>query len=209
MTDAMTDQKASKSQQTQARVIEAAREVFARDGYADAALSEIIQKAGVTTGAVYYHFTDKKGLFQAVAESLEQEILDEVSRRVSSKGDAWDLFETAVLETLNICARPDIMRIVFREAPAVIGPREWREIEVRYSFGLMQATVRDLAKANLIDTDAPDVTSQILLGALIEAAHTVAESANQAKSLSAAKSTLRIMLRGLKTDPAIRPQKGK
>lgn len=201
MTNTMTDQKSRKSQQTQARVIEAAREVFARDGYADAALNEIIQMAGVTTGAVYYHFKDKKGLFQAVAESLEREILDEVSRRVSAKGDAWDLFETAVLETLDICSRPDIMRIVFREAPAVIGLREWREIEVRYAFGLMQASVRELAKAKLIITDAPDMTSQILLGAIIEAAHTVAESTHQVKSLDAAKRTLRAMLRGLKTEP--------
>ncbi|WP_040500875.1 TetR/AcrR family transcriptional regulator [Henriciella marina] len=205
----MTDHKSSKSQQTQARMIEAARDVFAREGYADAALSEIIQKAGVTTGAVYYHFTDKKGLFQAAAESLEQEILDEVSRRVSGTGDAWDLFETAVLETLDICARPDIMRIVFREAPAVIGLREWREIEVRYAFGLMQATVRDLAEAKLIITDAPDITSQILLGAVIEAAHTVADSAQHAKSLNAAKSTLRTMLRGLKRVPDNRTHKGK
>ena len=191
--------KAAKSLRTKTRVIEAARVIFARDGYSDAALSEIIEKANITTGAIYYHFTDKKGLFQAVAESLEQEILDEVTSRISGAGTGWNVFETAVLETLDICARKDIQRIVFQDAPAVIGLREWRNIEVKYAFGLMQTAVQNLATSGVIKTDAPEMTSQILLGALIEAAHTVAEAPNKPKALWAAKQTLRVMLSGLKS----------
>jgi len=153
----------------------------------------------VTTGAIYYHFTDKQGLFLAVAESLELEILEEASKRVNAKGDPWEAFETSVLDTLEICARPDILRIVFREAPAVIGLREWRKIEVKYAFGLMQATVKQLAKAGLIKSDLPDMTSQILLGALMEAAHTVASAKNKSKALKAAKETLRVILRAFKS----------
>ena len=194
----MAETKAAKSLRTRARVIDAARVVFARDGYSDAALSEIIEKADITTGAIYYHFTDKKGLFQAVAESLEQEILDEVTSRVDGAGTGWSIFEKAVLETLDICARKDVQKIIFQDAPAVIGMREWRDIEVKYAFGLMQATVQDLATSGLIKTDAPEMTSQILLGALIEAAHTVAEASNKPKALKAAKQTLREMLSGLK-----------
>ena len=200
MATTMSNKKAEKSSRTQARIIEAARLVFARDGFADASLSEIIEKSEVTTGAIYYHFKDKQGLFLAVAESLEMEILEESSKRVSTDGDPWDVFESSVLETLDICARPDILRIVFREAPAVIGLREWREIEAKYAFGLMQATVQELARAGLIKSELPDMTSQILLGALMEAAHTVASAKNKSKALKAAKETLRIMLRGLKSE---------
>ena len=63
----------------------------------------------------------------------------------------------------------------------------------------MQATVQELATSGLIKTDAPEMTSQILLGALIEAAHTVAEAPNKPKALRAAKRTLRVMLSGLKS----------
>ena len=196
----MNNTKAEKSSRTQARIIDAARIVFARDGFTDAALSEIIAKADVTTGAIYYHFTDKRGLFLAVAESLEKEILDEASKRTNPMADPWEAFESSVLETLDICARPDIQRIVFREAPAVIGLREWREIEVKYAFGVMQATVQQLAKAGLIKSELPDMTSQILLGALMEAAHTVASAKQKSKALKVARETLRVMLRGLKSD---------
>ena len=195
----MSKTKTEKSSRTQARIIEAARVIFARDGFAEAALSEIIAKANVTTGAIYYHFTDKQGLFLAVAERLELEILEEASKRINATGDPWEAFETSVLDTLEICARPDILRIVFREAPAVIGLREWREIEVKYAFGLMQATVKELAKAGLIKSDLPDMTAQILLGALMEAAHTVASAKNKSKALKAAKETLRVILRALKS----------
>lgn len=201
MTNTKTNTKAEKSARTKDRIIAAARYVFARDGYAVAALSDIITEAGVTTGAVYHHFGDKKGLFQAVAESLEQEILDEVSNRILKAESTWDVFESGVVETLEICARPDIQRIVFREAPTVIGFREWRDIEIKYAFGIMRATVQDLAKNGHLNTNAPDMTAQIILGALMEAAHSVSEAKNKKAALIDAKATVTIMLRALSTKP--------
>ncbi len=198
MNQTKTSKKTEKSTATRQRMIEAATKLFAASGYAQTSLSEVINAANVTTGAVYYHFGDKKSLFQAVAEFLEQEILDEVSARVSAIEHPWEAFETGILETLEVCARPDIQRIVFREAPAVIGLREWRDIEVKYSFGMMQTMVAQMSEAGLLITREPVVTSQIILGALIEAAHSIAESDDQDSSILAAKQTLRLMINSLK-----------
>ena len=132
---------------------------------------------------------------------MEQEILDDVTERISTISEPWDMFETGIIETLEICARPDIQRIVFREAPSVIGLREWRDIEVKYAFGLMRMTVQQLVSEGLIKTSAPDMTSQILLGALIEAAHSVAEAENKHKALTDAKATMETLLGALKKRP--------
>ncbi len=191
--------KADKSAKTQKQIIQVAQEIFARDGYADASLAEIVDRADVTTGAVYHHFGGKKGLFTAVAENVEQMIMSEAAAAAPQSGEPWALFEKGVLMTLEICARPDIQRIVFRDAPNVVGLAEWREIEIKYAFGLLRKTIAQLSKAGLIDATNTNLTAQILLGAIIEAAHGVALADNKAKALSQAKATLQKMLRALKT----------
>ena len=192
--------KAEKSAETRRTIIEVAREVFTRDGFADASLAEIVARADVTTGAVYHHFGGKKGLLIAVAEHLEQIILDEVARAAPASAVPWDILETSIMNTLEICARPDIQRIVFRDAPMVVGLDQWREIEKKYAFGQMRQAVAGLAQQGIIDAPDADLTAQILLGAIIEAAHGMALADDRAEAVRQGKDTVRRMLRALKSD---------
>lgn len=182
---------------TRTRIIDVALPIFARDGFAGASLAEIVAQAEITTGAVYHHFGDKKGLFRAVAERLEQEILDEVAK-VPPKKDQWEAFESGILATMEICARPDIQRIVFQEAPNVVGPATWREVELQYAFGVMRQTIKHLKEIKRIYAPDPDLTAQIILGAVIEAAHGVAISASKPKALRDVKSTITRLIRAFR-----------
>ncbi|PCJ71551.1 MAG: hypothetical protein COA62_02895 [Rhodobiaceae bacterium] len=184
---------------TQKRIISVAKKVFARDGYAKASLAEIVDKANVTTGAVYHHFNGKKGLFIAVAEHLEQTILDEVTTATQASKSLWDTFESSILNTLEVCARPDIQQIVFRDAPTIVGIQEWREIEIKYAFGLMRDTIALLAKEEIINAPNPDLLAQVLLGAIMEAAHSVARADDKTLTLKQAKATIRTILGALKS----------
>lgn len=191
---------ADKSGATKARIIEIARVLFARDGFAKTALSEIVADADVSTGAVYHHFGGKKALFVAVAEHLEQVILDSVAQRETGGMSLWNAMEDGLEATLEICARPDIQRIVFRDAPNVVGAAEWRDIEMKYAFGIMRQTVHELAKTGAIDAPIPDLTAQILLGAIIEAAHGIALADDQHAALREGAATIRKMVRALRLD---------
>jgi TetR/AcrR family acrAB operon transcriptional repressor len=51
---------------TRHRIVECAREVFSKEGVTNTSLERIAQEAGVTRGAVYWHFRDKADLFMAV-----------------------------------------------------------------------------------------------------------------------------------------------
>lgn len=188
--------KVEQSSRTRARIIAAAQTIFTQDGFANAALADIVKKANVTTGAIYHHFGGKKELFIAVAEHLEQVILDEVAKTTPQGTSGWAALEWGALKTLEISIRPEIQRIVFRDAPSVVGLNEWRAIEKKYAFGLMMETLGALPEQSE-DRGTPEITAQILLGAVSEAANAVALSDSPEKALEEAKSTLSLMIRAL------------
>ena len=51
-------------------LLEAARRVFERDGYHGAAVSAIVQTAGLSQGAFYLYFSDKRAVFAALQEEM-------------------------------------------------------------------------------------------------------------------------------------------
>jgi AcrR family transcriptional regulator len=65
-----------RTQETRARLLNAAEEVFVRDGYEGAQLAEIASAAGRTKGAVYAHFKSKEDLFLALFEHRTRQYVD-------------------------------------------------------------------------------------------------------------------------------------
>jgi AcrR family transcriptional regulator len=63
------------------RLLEAAVELFAEEGYNDTHVSEIVEKAGVSKPVLYYYFQSKEGLFYTIlewAEDVQQRVLNEI-----------------------------------------------------------------------------------------------------------------------------------
>ncbi len=58
-----------RSSKTRKLLLEAAQEVFVRDGYEKAALADIAETAGKTRGAIYSHFKDKEEIFLTLVEN--------------------------------------------------------------------------------------------------------------------------------------------
>src|ERR1700748_3926467 len=53
---------------TQRALLDAAREVFVEQGFADASVAEVVERAGSSVGSLYHHFGGKAGLFLALWE---------------------------------------------------------------------------------------------------------------------------------------------
>src|SRR5919199_6166892 len=78
---------AQRREATRAALIAAARELFAARGYAGVGTEEIVQRAGVTRGALYHHFPGKHDLFEAVYERVERELAERIVTEVPLAGD--------------------------------------------------------------------------------------------------------------------------
>lgn len=72
-----------RTQETQARLLKAAEEVFVRDGYEAAQLDEIAARADRSKGAVYTHFKSKEDLFLALFEHRTRMFVDRLITSLS------------------------------------------------------------------------------------------------------------------------------
>lgn len=164
---------------TRVALLAAARKQFARVGYSRAELGKIATEARVTTGAIYHHFKSKKGLFLAVAEQMESAILAEGFRAPSD--DAWTRFRAGFERLIDFCAAADVQRIVFVEAPQVMGPEAWRKIELKYAYGALHEALPKMIKAGILKPYPVELLARTLLMLLRETSAEVARSRGDAK----------------------------
>jgi len=66
------------SERTRQDILAAARKVFARQGVTRTTFEEIAASAGVTRGAIYWHFADKTKLFFAMREQVAVPMIDQI-----------------------------------------------------------------------------------------------------------------------------------
>ncbi|BAL87930.1 putative TetR-family transcriptional regulator [Actinoplanes missouriensis 431] len=71
-----TPRRWSRTAQTRAAILAAARTVFLQQGYADANVSDVVELAGSSSGSIYHHFGGKPELYVALWEEHEQRLYD-------------------------------------------------------------------------------------------------------------------------------------
>ncbi len=107
--------------ETRAKLVAAARHAFGTVGYAEASMDDFTAAAGLTRGALYHHFGDKKGLLEAVIAEIDAK-MNKRLRAVSATADsAWQGFADECTAYIEMALEPEIQRIVMRDGPAVLG----------------------------------------------------------------------------------------
>ena len=173
---ARPSRKAQQSEATRVVLIAEGRRLFGDRGYAAVGTEEIARGAGVTRGALYHQFDGKKDLFRAVYEDVERELVERVAARATTGGDPLEALHAGAQAFLDACEDPALQRIALIDAPSVLGWEQWREIDLRYGFGLMHGALEAAMEAGLIERQPVRALAHLLLGALNEAALLVARA---------------------------------
>jgi AcrR family transcriptional regulator len=187
-----------RAEATRAALLRAARELFAERGYAAVGTEQIVERAGVTRGALYHHFRDKQDLFRAVHHEMERELMEAIGQRMGEQEDPWELLVTGVRAFLDACTDPALMQISLLDAPAVLGWAEWREIDERYGLGLVSAGLENAMAAGLFPRQEVRPLAHLMLGALGEAAMVIANAPDPAAAREEIERSLLVLLGGLR-----------
>jgi AcrR family transcriptional regulator len=169
---------AERTEATTSALVDAARELFARDGYAATSLAAVAARANVTKGAVYHHFEGKQQLFEAVFTREVQRMATPLVAAYSRKKDPWDAFKAGCRAFLDECLDPDVQRIVLLDALSAIGWEHVRTLETPL-LEMMELGISRAAEAGRIAQRPPAPLAHFLYGALCETAMIVARADDQ------------------------------
>ncbi len=193
------DRRAERGEATRAALVGAARELFSERGYARVGTNEVVARAGVTRGAMYHHFRDKKDLFRAVYEQTEREIVESTAAAISTIEDPWEMLASGVHSFFDACTDPALRQIGLVDGPAVLGWQEWREIGSRYGMALVTLGLQNAMDAGVLRQADVRQLSHLVFGALGEAALLIANADDPRATRKEAEATALVLLEGLRT----------
>ncbi len=108
---------AKPSRNTKATIAAAAREEFARLGYAGARVERIARRAGVNKQLIFYYFGSKRGLYDSVVQGAAHGVLRGEQGKHDDPGAATDGLRRAVQQLFDdLQAQPDVTALLLHDA---------------------------------------------------------------------------------------------
>ncbi|MGO3741857.1 TetR/AcrR family transcriptional regulator [Kerstersia sp.] len=182
-------------EETRSVLLATARQCFAEHGYAAAAMDELTAKAGLTRGALYHHFGDKKGLLAAVVDQIDAEMDQRLQAISDSATDTWEGFRKRCHAYLEMALEPEIQRIVLRDARAVLGGAS--PDSQRHCVESMRRLIDTLIQQNIVAEADAQALASLIYGSLAEAAFWIADGEDGNERLARGSAALELLLRGL------------
>ena len=134
----------------EAEILQAARQVFARRGFADASMEEIAQVAGLAKGTLYLYYESKRELYRAAIHAGLVELCDALERAIDSAPSLAARLEAYVTtKVAYFDEHRDFFRIYLAEfghaACGAVDPY-FRDLSLRQSR-MLEAAIREGTKA--------------------------------------------------------------
>lgn len=182
--------------ENRSKLIAAARKAFAEKGYADASMDALTADVGLTRGALYHNFGDKRGLFAAVVNEIDSDMAARAKARGAAAGKGWDALLAEGAAYIEMALDPEVQRIVLLDGPAVLGdPSLWPS--QNSCLQVTRQAVEDLMSEGILKPLDPEAAARLISGAALNAAMWIAASPDPESVLPKAQQAFRALVEGL------------
>lgn len=183
--------------ETRAKLIAAGRHAFGTVGYAGSSMDDFTAGAGLTRGALYHHFGDKKGLLQAVIQEVDAEMTARLHRISAAAPNRWEGFVAECVAYIEMALEPEIQRIMFRDGPAVLGDvSQWPTSSG--CIAALSSSVEQLKADGVLAEIDTEAAARLINGASSHAALWIANSDAPEETSKRAVHGFRTLLDGLR-----------
>jgi AcrR family transcriptional regulator len=195
---------------TRARIVSVARQLFAENGYADTSINDLVNAAGVTRGALYHHFKDKTALFAEVFTEVARETLGRILQATSEGADLWERLRNGREAWLDTCTEPETYRIMLIDGRSVLDAKSRRAILA--SIGSVEANLIRSAIELLVQSgELPpgiriESAATLLTGVFDAASIAIAEAEDKLKTRKEIGETLTTLVTALRNYAATMPR---
>jgi AcrR family transcriptional regulator len=192
----MAGKRAEMMEENRAKLIRAARKAFAEKGYANASMDDLTAEAGLTRGALYHNFGDKRGLLAAVVHEIDSDMATRAAKIGAGAGDDWQGLLAEGTAYIEMALDPEVQRIVLLDGPAVLGdPSQWPSQSA--CLEATQRTVERLIARGIMKPLDPEAAARLVSGSALNAALWIAASDEPERVLPKAVEAWRAMAEGL------------
>jgi AcrR family transcriptional regulator len=129
------------SDATRARILRAARDCFARAGYAGTTNKDIADLAGITTAAIYQYFDSKTALYAATVRDAQAELVPEFERAIADEPSSRAAFRALLSASARLHARDPSLAAFLSSLPVEMK----REPSVAEAMASSPSPVLDVA----------------------------------------------------------------
>ena len=175
---------AARAEATKARIIEAAIQAFARDGFEGASTRQIAALAGENQGLITYHFGNKETLWKESVDALLGGFRDAFLARAQMLSDADPRSRLRLLVYFFVrysAEHPDQMRLMVQEGKAESPRTDWLvERHLRPLYALFESMVSEAQETGAL----PDTPVVHLFYALIGATSLIFAHAPECRTLT-------------------------
>lgn len=182
-------------EENRAKLIAAARKMFAAKGFAESSMDELTGEVGLTRGALYHNFGDKKGLLGAVVAEIDGEMAASAQQAGTAAGNDWEGLLAEGAAYIAMALDPEVRRIVLLDGPAFLGdPSRWPSQNA--CLQVTKQTVAKLVSEGVMKPIDIEAAARLLSGAALNAALWVAASDEPQTILPRAIEAFRLMATG-------------
>ena len=198
--------KAEQFQKTRRILLNTARELFTKKGYAGTSTEEIVCLSKVTRGALYYHYKDKASIFAAVFEEVRADSAQFIRGKMQAAEDAgadvWQQATVGCHAFIESALTPSMQRIVHTDGPAVL---DWPVVQKSGpGLTLLQKALGRLMEEGIIEKMPLNPLSYVLWGTFFEAGVYIAHADDVAAAQEETTKLLIRLLAGLRVQvPAV------
>ncbi|ELY2643118.1 TetR/AcrR family transcriptional regulator [Cronobacter sakazakii] len=169
-------------EENRAKLIAAARKAFAEKGFAAASMDELTASVGLTRGALYHNFGDKKGLLAAVVAQVDGEMAQRAKAAAAGVEGPWETLIAEGVAYIQMALDEEVRRIVLLDGPAFLGdPAQWPS--QNSCLDATRETVISMMARGIIKPVDADAAARLLNGAALNAALWVAASPEPEEAL--------------------------
>lgn len=165
-TETVRSRREEYAEATHDALLDSASACFYESGFAATSLDHVAQRARVTKGAIYHHFTSKRELFLAVLERQQEHAVGSVTLAGANSSDAWTGIVAAVDAFLETISDPIYQRLCWVEGPSALGFEEWWACGERYEIEVIRRLLDRAAEAGALEVDDLDMLAHVLFGAI-------------------------------------------
>lgn len=184
---------------TRARILAAARGLFAEHGYDGVSTGQVLERAGVSRGGLYHHFEGKLDLFRAVWEELEDETVERVASKLAGVTGSFDALVAGSEAYFDLCAEwREFQAISLGDARSVLSWEDWRDGSSPRGLGMAMQLLTAAMDAGEVRRGDPEALGYLLVAAMIEGGTMIARAEDRDDARRRAGAAMRALLDGLR-----------